>query len=33
MPADIRLISTDFDGTIHEDFAHSPVPDALQDRL
>lgn len=31
--ADIRLVSTDFDGTIHEDFAHSPVPDALQDRL
>lgn len=29
----ILLISTDFDGTIHEDFAHSPVPDALQDRL
>ncbi|MFO1457769.1 MAG: HAD family hydrolase [Verrucomicrobiota bacterium] len=29
----LLLISTDFDGTIHEDFAHSPVPDALQDRL
>ncbi|MBX3734656.1 MAG: HAD hydrolase family protein [Verrucomicrobiae bacterium] len=29
----IRLVSTDFDGTIHEDFAHAPVPDALQDRL
>lgn len=29
----IRLISTDFDGTIHEDFAHSPIPNALQDRL
>ncbi|MDO8942521.1 MAG: hypothetical protein Q7U75_05020, partial [Desulfobacterales bacterium] len=33
MTNNIRLISTDFDGTIHEDFAHSPVPDALQDRL
>lgn len=31
--APLRLISTDFDGTIHEDFAHSPVPEALQDRL
>jgi len=29
----LRLISTDFDGTIHEDFAHSPVPQSLQDRL
>lgn len=33
MPADIRLISTDFDGTIHEDFAHSPIPEALQARF
>lgn len=33
MAADIRLISTDFDGTIHEDFAHAPVPDAFQDRI
>lgn len=33
MPADIRLISTDFDGTIHEDFAHSAIPEALQDKF
>jgi hydroxymethylpyrimidine pyrophosphatase-like HAD family hydrolase len=33
MTHNLRLISTDFDGTIHEDFAHSPVPEALQDRL
>ncbi|HAB15298.1 MAG TPA: HAD hydrolase family protein [Verrucomicrobiota bacterium] len=33
MPADIRLISTDFDGTIHEDFAHAPVPEAFQNRV
>jgi hypothetical protein len=33
MPADIRLISTDFDGTIHEDFAHAAIPHALQDKL
>jgi len=33
MTTNLRLISTDFDGTIHEDFAHSPVPEALQDRL
>ena len=33
MTFDLRLISTDFDGTIHEDFADAPVPDALQDRL
>ena len=29
----LRLISTDFDGTIHEDFADSPIPAALEDRL
>jgi HAD superfamily hydrolase (TIGR01484 family) len=33
MPADIRLISTDFDGTIHEDFAHSPIPERLQEKF
>lgn len=33
MRADIRLISTDFDGTIHEDFAHSAIPIALQETL
>lgn len=33
MPQPILLISTDFDGTIHEDFAHSPIPNELQDRL
>lgn len=33
MPADIRLISTDFDGTIHEDFAHAPVPEVFQTRI
>jgi hydroxymethylpyrimidine pyrophosphatase-like HAD family hydrolase len=33
MPPDLKLISTDFDGTIHEDFADLPVPDALQARL
>jgi HAD superfamily hydrolase (TIGR01484 family) len=30
---DLRLISTDFDGTIHEDFAHSPIPILLQEKL
>lgn len=33
MAADIRLISTDFDGTIHEDFAHAPVPEKFQVRM
>ena len=33
MAADIRLISTDFDGTIHEDFAHAPVPETFQNRI
>ncbi len=33
MSADIRLISTDFDGTIHEDFAHAAIPLALQEKL
>ena len=31
--ADIRIVSTDFDGTIHEDFAHAPIPDLFQDRI
>jgi hydroxymethylpyrimidine pyrophosphatase-like HAD family hydrolase len=29
----LRLISTDFDGTIHEDFSDSPIPLGLQERL
>lgn len=29
----LRLISTDFDGTIHEDFADAPIPEALEERL
>lgn len=33
MAADIRLISTDFDGTIHEDFAHAPVAEEFQARV
>lgn len=33
MTRPLRLISTDFDGTIHADFSHSPVPVALQTRL
>ena len=28
-----RILSTDFDGTIHEDFGHSPIPTAFWDRL
>lgn len=33
MTFDLRLVSTDFDGTIHEDFADAPVPASLQERL
>lgn len=33
MAHDLRLISTDFDGTIHTDFADAPVPLALQRKL
>ena len=29
----LRLISTDFDGTIHEDFSDPPIPSALDHRL
>lgn len=29
----LKLISTDFDGTIHEDFADAPIPVALERRL
>jgi hydroxymethylpyrimidine pyrophosphatase-like HAD family hydrolase len=29
----LQLLSTDFDGTIHEDFADPPIPTALQDRI
>lgn len=29
----LQLLSTDFDGTIHEDFADPPIPVALQDRI
>ena len=32
-PADVRLISTDFDGTIHEDFVRPGIPAALQRKL
>ena len=33
MSSDLRLISTDFDGTIHTDFGDAPVPIALQEKL
>ena len=33
MAPDLKLISTDFDGTIHTDFGDAPVPLALQDKL
>lgn len=33
MTPDVRLLSTDFDGTIHEDFADAPVPAPLQARF
>jgi hydroxymethylpyrimidine pyrophosphatase-like HAD family hydrolase len=33
MPDELKLISTDFDGTIHTDFGDAPVPLALQDKL
>lgn len=29
----LRLVSTDFDGTIHEDFADAPIPEALERKL
>jgi len=29
----LRLISTDFDGTIHEDFADAPIPESLERRI
>jgi hypothetical protein len=29
----LRLISTDFDGTIHEDFAHAPFAPGFEDRI
>ncbi len=32
-PADVRLLSTDFDGTIHEDFVRPGIPAALQRKL
>jgi hydroxymethylpyrimidine pyrophosphatase-like HAD family hydrolase len=31
MPDPLRLLSTDFDGTIHEDFARPPIPTELQE--
>lgn len=31
--ADVRLLSTDFDGTIHEDFATPRIPHALQEAI
>lgn len=33
MSPPIELISTDFDGTLHTDFEHPPVPPALEDLL
>lgn len=33
MPDELKLISTDFDGTIHTDFGDAPVPAALQAKL
>jgi len=30
---DVRLVSTDFDGTIHEDFVRPGIPAALQQKL
>ena len=32
-PATVRLVSTDFDGTIHEDFVRPGIPMALQHKL
>jgi hypothetical protein len=32
-PADVRLLSTDFDGTIHQDFVRPGIPAALQRKL
>lgn len=29
----LKLVSTDFDGTIHEDFADAPIPEVLERRL
>jgi hydroxymethylpyrimidine pyrophosphatase-like HAD family hydrolase len=29
----LKLVSTDFDGTIHDDFEHAPIPVQLLDRL
>lgn len=31
--AKLRLVSTDFDGTIHEDFSDAPIPLSLERRL
>lgn len=33
MSMPIKLISTDFDGTLHSDFEHPPVPHLLQDLI
>ncbi len=33
VPAKVRLVSTDFDGTIHEDFVRPGIPAALQRKL
>lgn len=33
MPTIPRLLSTDFDGTIHEDFGDSPIPEAFLTRV
>ena len=33
MPSALKLICTDFDGTLHSDFTDPPVPEALQRKL
>lgn len=33
VPASVRLVSTDFDGTIHEDFVRPSIPAALQQKF
>ena len=33
MPSALKLICTDFDGTLHSDFTEPPVPEALQRKL
>ena len=33
MPTPLKLISTDFDGTLHSDYELPAVPEALQERI